>query len=117
MSKTVSELGLIIIWYGTFQVELMSAMKSYRGRKGWSVPHSLVLRQDADQVSVQHFEGGLRVADTPELVAGVATAVFHQDLRAARVLKKRRFTTVRVSKFDKIKRILAVTSLKNSVRS
>lgn len=46
----------------------------------------LILRQNADEVPVQHLEGGFRMADAPELVACIPAAVFHQNLCATRVL-------------------------------
>ena len=48
----------------------------------------LILRQNADEVPVQHLEGGFRMADAPELVACIPAAVFHQNLCATRVLKE-----------------------------
>ena len=56
--------------------------------EGRRVPHPLVLRQYANEVLFEHLDGGLGVADAPELKAGVATAVLHEDLGAARVLKE-----------------------------
>ena len=55
----------------------------------------LVLRQNADEVPVQHLEGGFRMADAPELIASIPAAVFHQNLCATRVLKEDGISTVR----------------------
>ena len=64
------------------------ALNSNGRSKGRRVPHPLILRQYANEELFEHLEGGVRVADAPELQGGVATAVLHEDFSAARVLEE-----------------------------